>query len=226
LTVVVGGKLRAGRQFPAQHAARQRNACQNPDPPRFRLRKEQFRGAMPEAVENDLHRLHIWKLDRLQRFFHALHTDSVVAKLPGLHQPVQCAKEFRPVVDIGRRTVKLHQVEAIRGQVAQAVFDEAREVPLVVSIRGVRREAAPRLGGDKDLRLAIALQLRNQPLAPSHAVDIGRVDEVDAAVDRRVQRGERLGIVHISPASSDRPRAKTDLRHLPAGTAQLAIIHL
>ena len=119
--------------------------------------------------------------------------------------------------------MELHQVEAIGGQVAQAVFHETREVLSVVAFGGVRREAAPGLGGDHDFLFALALQLRDQPLAAAHAVDIGGVDEVDAAIDGLVQRGQRFVVANVSPCAANGPCAKTDFRNLPAGPSQRSI---
>ncbi len=158
-------------------------------------------------------------LDGFERFFDALHADAIVAELSGLYQAVECAEQFGAVVDVGRRAMELHQVEAIGGEIAQAVFDEAGDIALVVAIGGMRREAASGLGGDDDLLLALALQLRDQAFAAAHAVDIGGVDEVDAGIDRAMQGGKRFAIVHAAPTAADRPCAKADLGDLPAGTS-------
>ena len=115
--------------------------------------------------------------------------------------------------------MELHQVEAIGGKVLETVLHKAGEILLVVAGGGMRRQAAAGLGGDHDLILALALQLRDQALAPPHAVDIGGVDEVDAAIDGLMESGERFGIVNGSPGAADGPRAKTDFGNLPGGTA-------
>ena len=80
----------------------------------------------------------------------------------------------------------------------------------------MRRKAAAGLRGDHDFLAAVALQLGDQALAAAHPVDIGGIDEVDAAIDGAMEGGERLGIVHRPPRAADGPRAKTDLGDLPA----------
>ena len=141
--MIVGRELRLARQLAGQHSAGQRHARQNADLLARRLREEQIRRTLPEAVEDDLHRLHVGILDRLERLLHALHADAVVANLAGLHQPVERAEDLGPVIDIGGRAMQLHQVEAIGGEIAQAVLDEAGEVALRCS----RRQCAARAGG-------------------------------------------------------------------------------
>src|SRR5450759_1824551 len=101
----------------------------------------------------------------------------------------------------------------------QAVLDEAGEIALVVAVGRVRRETAARLGGDYDFPFAVALQLRDQALAAPHAVNIGRVDEVHAAIDGGSERRQGFGVVHAAPGAADRPRPKTDVGHLPARTS-------
>jgi len=73
---------------------------------------------------------------------------------------------------------------------------------------GVRRKAPAGLGRHHDRLLALALQLRDQALAAPHAVDVGGIDEVDAAVDGLVQRGQRLVVIHVAHTSRRCPRAK------------------
>src|SRR5690606_14694023 len=68
-------------------------------------------------------------------------------------------------------------------------------------------------------------QTRDQPLTAPIAIDIGRVDEVDAAVDGGVQRAHRLGIVCCAPEATDGPRAETDARDRHVGAAQPPVFH-
>src|ERR1039458_8797094 len=121
--------------------------------------------------------------------------------------------------------MQLHQVEAIGPEVAETVFGEPRQVLLVVAGGGVRREAAAGFGGDHDLFLTLAFELRDEALAMAHAVDVGSVDEVHAAIDGLRKRGQGFGVVHAAPGAANGPRAKTDFGNLPAGPAQRSISH-
>ena len=85
----------------------------------------------------------------------------------------------------------------------------------------MRIEPPAGLGGDVD-RLArpFALQLGDQPLTAPVAVDVRRVDEVDARVDGLMQHGHRLFVVYLTPTAADRPRAKAHIGHLHAGSSR------
>ena len=84
--------------------------------------------------------------------------------------------------------MQLQQVERLYTEVLEAALDEGREVFAVVARRGVRIEPAAGLGGDVD-RLApgAPASLAISRVAAPVAVDVRRVDEVDAQVDRLVR---------------------------------------
>jgi len=94
VAVIVGGELRIARELAGEHAARQRDPRQNPNPPLPGLLEEQVRGPVAETVEDDLHRLHIGKLDGFQSFLDALHAHAVVTDLARLHQAVERAESL------------------------------------------------------------------------------------------------------------------------------------
>ncbi len=121
--------------------------------------------------------------------------------------------------------MQLHQIEALSGQIAQAVLDEAGKVLRVVAVGSVRLEPASGLCGDNDLFLPVAPELRDQALAVAAAIDVRGIDEIHAAIDGFVQRGQRLAVIDVTPRSADRPAAETDVRDIPSGTAQSTIVH-
>src|SRR5437763_16462595 len=90
----------------------------------------------------------------------------------------------------------------------------------------MRIETPPRLRGYIN-RVAwpARFELRDQPFASSIPMDIRRVDEVHATVDRTMQRRQRLRIVHIAPRPADRPGAEGDFRDIPPRAAERAIVH-
>src|SRR5207253_644457 len=132
--------------------------------------------------------------------------------------------ELGPVVSVSRRTMKLHQIQAVRGEIAEAVFDKRAKVLFVVSVRGVRVEAAPGLGGDHDFLFTLALELRDQALTAAHSVDVRGIDEIHAAIDGLVEGGDGLRIVHRPPGAADGPCSETDIRDLPTSTSEFAIV--
>ena len=122
--------------------------------------------------------------------------------------------------------MQLKQVERVRLEMPQTVFDEAREVGGVVASGDVRVQAASGFGCDNDLFLAIFLQLGDEAFGPAHTVDVGGVYEIDAAVDGLVEGGERFLVVGSSPRAADGPGAEADVRYVPACAAEWSVIHL
>ena len=117
--------------------------------------------------------------------------------------------------------MQLQQVDRVGFQVFQAAFDKRGEVGAVVTVRRVRVEPAAGLGGDVKFFLPLLAQFGQQPFAVAVAIDVRRVEEIHAAVERGVERGERFLVVHIAPRAADGPRAKADFRNLPARPAQI-----
>ena len=191
-----------------------------------RLLKEELRGAKTEAVEDNLHRFHVGVFDGLEGFFHLLDTDPVVADFAGFDKTIQDAEDFGAIVDGGGRAVKLHQVETLDCEIAEAVFDETGEVGFVIAIRGVGGEPATGFGGDDDFFAAVAFELRDEAFAVAHAVDVGGVDEVDAAVDGLIQGGERFTVIDGAPGAADGPGAETDFRDVVTGSSKRTIFHV
>ena len=99
------------------------------------------------------------------------------------------------------------------------------QVLLVISISSVRAESPASLRRHIDLLFSFALQLGDEPFASSVAVNVGRVDEINAQLDRPPQRRQRFLIALRAPTSTNRPRAETDLRNVPANAAKFAIFH-
>ena len=173
---------------------------------------------MPEHVENDLHALDARILDGLQRFLDPFDAHTVVLDLAGLGDIVQRLENFRAVIHLRRWTVQLQQVDAFDAEVAQAAVDEAGEIALVVSVRRVRRETSARFRCHNDLLGAFTHYFADEPFAVPIPVHVGGVDEVDAEINRAMERRQRLAVIHGSPGSADGPRAKADFRNLPTGT--------
>ena len=134
-------------------------------------------------------------------------------------------KHFRPVKNLRGRTMQLQQVNRVGVQVPQAALNPRREVFAAVTFRCLLRQPASGLGGDVKFFLPFLFQLCQQPFAAAVAIDVRRVEEIHAAVERGMERGERFLVVHVAPRAADGPRAKADFRNLPARPSQFAIFH-
>ena len=115
--------------------------------------------------------------------------------------------------------MQLQQVERIDSEISQAIVNPAREVLAAVALDGLPGQLPSRLGGNDDLFLAFLLQPRDQPLAASVAIDVGRVDEVDAGIHGRMQRPQGFIVGNLAPGAADRPRSKTDFGDIPSCAA-------
>src|ERR1041385_333312 len=229
VAVVVGGELRIRAQLAGEHTAGQRGTRQNAHAFFFGLGKKSVRRLLPEAIKNDLHRLHVGIFDGLERLFHLLHAHAVVADLPCLDQIVEHAKNFGAIVEFGRRTVQLHQIKRVGGEIFQAAVDPRIQIFAAVTFDSLLGQAASSFGGDDDFVFTIAparfLELSDKALAASVTVNVGGVNEVDARVDGLVQRGKRFIVRDIAPHASNGPRAKTDVRNFPGYAAQGTVVH-
>ena len=90
----------------------------------------------------------------------------------------------------------------------------------------LRRQAPPGLGGhERPLATALLQHARDQPLGMAVAVDVGGIDEVQARIERRMQRRHRLVIVHPAPGRADGPGPESDLANGAAGAAEGSGLH-
>src|SRR6185437_4520218 len=90
---------------------------------------------------------------------------------------------------------------------------------------GLCGQAAAGFGGDDDILLTLLPEAGDEALAAAHAVDVGGVDEVDAGVDGGVEGGHRVVVIDCAPCAADGPCAEADVRNLPGGTSELAVVH-
>ena len=119
------------------------------------------------------------------------------------------------------------QVQHIDVQVAQAAVDPGFEILRAVAGHGLLRQPATGLGRHERARAAPLLEhARDQLLGMSVAVNVRGVDEVQAGVERGMQRGHRFGIVDLAPRRADRPSAEADRGHAAAGAAERSVAHV
>jgi hypothetical protein len=77
-------------------------------------------------------------------------------------------------------------------------------------------------GGPRHVVAASAQQRRQQPLVGTHAVQVGRIEETDADVQRVVQHGQRLGVVRRPVEIGHAHAAQAQGRNLGAGGTEAA----
>ena len=67
---------------------------------------------------------------------------------------------------------------------------------------------AARSRRQRDLVPAVGEQLGNESLVAAAAVDVGGVDKSHAEVQAAIERGKRFGVVDVTVARCQRPRAE------------------
>ena len=129
-------------------------------------------------------------------------------------QFVERGKDFRPIIDLGRRTMQLHQVESYRAaRFCRLRSTKAGQIFAIVAIGGVRLKTTARFGRDVDLFFGFAQHLGDKSLASAVPVDVSRVDEIDPIFNRGVQYSvPRLRPVHRPRRrqSAKRPRLTSE----------------
>ncbi len=147
-----------------------------------------------------------------------------VADLALAHEVVERRERLLP----GRRRVgpvDLVEVDDVRLQPTQAVLDLlldrlARQTALV----GTRPHRAPDLGREHRLLAPPLEGLADDLLRLALRVDVGRVDEVDAGVERAVDDADALLVAGVAPLA-EHHRAETQRRDLETGVAEVAVVH-
>src|ERR1700694_5953681 len=107
IPVVVGREGGISMEFTRQQAAGEGHAGEDADSALFSSREELVRGTLAKTVENDLHRLHVGKLDCLECFSDLLDAHTVIANFARRHQVIQYSEDLRAVIQLGRRAIKV-----------------------------------------------------------------------------------------------------------------------
>ena len=223
--MVIGGKVARGSQLSRQHPGGEGETRQNGHLPLSGLREESLGRALSEEVVDDLDRLNSRILDRLECLLDAFDADAVEADLSRSDETIKGVEDLRVVVDICRRAVQLEEVERLSLKETETAFDKGGQVPESIAGGDVGIEPPASLGSNEDLCGALTPELGQEALAAAITVDIGSIEEVDAKVDRAMQRVEGLAIRDLAPTASDCPRSETDWRHAPAGSPKWSSLH-
>ena len=190
IPVVVFRKPAGVRHFSRQQTGRQGHAGENPYFAFLRLGKKEFRRALAEKVEDNLHRLNVRILNGFEGFLDFFHTDAIVPELSRFHQVVENSKHLRSIINFSGRAMQLQQVNRFRMQILEATIDEGGEVLAAVTFGRLRRQAASGFRGDVKLFPPLLFQSGQQPFTAAIAINIGGVEEVHTTVQCCVERGE------------------------------------
>lgn len=147
-----------------------------------------------------------------QSLIHALHAHTVKANLALLREIVQNAEDFRHIIDFRGRAVQLQQVKRVGVQVEQAALDETGQVLAIVATGNVGVEPPTRFGRHNKLFASQLARSGDQLFRAAIAVDIRRINEVDAQVYGAMQRCNRGSVIGVAPGiAADAPRSKANL---------------
>src|SRR5215471_12759332 len=90
----------------------------------------------------------------------------------------------------------------------------------------MRVEPPSRLGRNDYLLASRLAHLANQLLRVTIAINVCRIDKVNAQVDGLVKRCQRALVIRWPPlGATDAPCSKTDCRYLPASPAKRTVLH-
>ena len=142
------------------------------------------------------------------------------------------ARAFLPsLLERNRRVRPMHliDVDDIGLEAAKRIFEllaEPRRRRVAQDLAASPVE--PDLGGDDRTFSAAALKrLTDQFLGTAEAIDRRGVDEIDAVVERGVNRADRVAFLRAAPQpSADGPGAKSDARGIEGQAGDLDVFHV
>jgi hypothetical protein len=122
--------------------------------------------------------------------------------------------------------VDLVEVDPIGLEPAERILDLANDpAARVAELIGIVPHRPVHLGREHDVVAPAAGEcLADDLLRLPACVDVGRVDEVDARIERPVDDADALVVVRISPAA-EHHRAEAERADLDPGACELSIVH-
>ena len=128
-------------------------------------------------------------------------------------------------VDLGPRSVDLVQIDVVGAESPEAVLDLFHDpvagVPLIVDALA---HASVDLRRQHDLVPAPGDRLGDDLFRFTARIDIGRIDEIDPAVQRRLDDPDRIVVVRVAPRP-EHHRAEAVGADLDPGVAELPVLH-
>ena len=223
--MIVGRKGAGGGHLARQQPRGQRHAGDHSHICGLGCGQERIRGALAKKVVDDLHRHNAGVADGLYRLVNLFYRHAIGRDFAFGFQ------RFHRVIDHGagvnrcRRAVQLHQIKAVHLQIGAAAIDEGFKVGQGIALGLMRVQAATGFGGDKGARgvwAAFGQHGGDQAFRPAIAVDIRGIKEIDAGIQRGVQRGFGVSLAHLAPSAANGPSAKADGGGLKASFAKTA----
>src|SRR5882672_7038282 len=151
------------------------------------------------------------------------HADEAHLALPD--DVVECAHRlFERCVGIG----PMHEidVDVISAEPLQALVDRGEDaLPAAVAAVWHFLVADAEFGRDDDVVAAASERPRQRLLGHAHAIGLGRVETIDAAIDRLRDRALELALVNSTIGAADLPTPEADCGNLQAGSPKLPELH-
>src|SRR5262249_38402058 len=123
---------------------------------------------------------------------------------------------FGPVVNLRRRTVQLSQLELVYTEIAPAPVHPGPEVVHCVLLGG-----GPAAHFRRDVKVAsLRAQSTQQPLAAPVPVVVRGVEEINAPIQRGMQRGQAGVLVVLTPTAAHRPGTQADRVDMDPGFSE------
>ncbi len=117
-------------------------------------------------------------------------------------------------------------VDVIGFEIAQALFERGHDaLPAAVAAVGRLRVADADLGDEADIAPARPERAGERLLGDAHAVGFGRVEAIDAGIERAMHRLVELRGVDRAVGAADFPAAKADGGDFQIGAAELSVFH-
>jgi len=119
----------------------------------------------------------------------------------------------------------LIEIDPVRLQAAQAVVDGSRDPsPRIAPLILVGPHLVVELGGENDVVASSAQRGADDLFAFAERVDVGRVDEIDAAVERTMDDAFTRLMIGVAPCAQHHG-TETEAAHVHAGLTQHAVFH-
>ncbi len=215
--------------FPGQHAARDRAIGHHPQAEGAGGRQKLHLGLAVHQIVIGLQRARRWGTHLPAKMVHVGDVPGVdvgqapVADFAGADQVGKGLNDVLPG-RIGVNAVKIVKVDTIGLEPPEAGIDGIHDVaPRQAAVVAARTDLVADLGGE-DPGLALGFDgLADRALGTGLAVDVGRVDEVDALLEPKIEHAPRL---RIAGWPAEHHGAQRDFRDLKAARSQRAIAHL
>src|SRR5690606_6211275 len=126
---------------------------------------------------------------------------------------------------LGGRAMQLYEVERVDAEIAAAAVGPGAE-RLGRIVLGPLLGAPAHLGGDHDAVVGMGgEEPPDQRLAAAVAVDVGGVEEGDAAGEGCLEHRHRVDFADFAPVGAELPGAQADRRDGAAAAAEGALLH-